>query len=194
VKITPELIIEVVCNYFQLQVSSVLTTDRDKELVRARQISMYFIKKMFIGLSQAKIGSYFPGKTGNENNKDHATVFHAIKTVNNLKDTDKDYKKYINELTLNFMSGSIEYPKPKQVISEFVLNENNRLKNEVMRLKLNIELLEMEINRLKIDKQKTPKKEFINLINPHPDKKESPFSKIPSCTNKEYTGYREHQL
>ena len=30
--------------------------------------------------------------------KDHATVLHACKTVNNLIDTDKTFRKYISEL------------------------------------------------------------------------------------------------
>jgi len=31
-------------------------------------------------------------------NKDHATVLHACRTVNNLIDTDKRFKTYITEL------------------------------------------------------------------------------------------------
>jgi chromosomal replication initiator protein len=31
-------------------------------------------------------------------NKDHATVLHACKTVNNLADTDKRFKGYISDI------------------------------------------------------------------------------------------------
>ena len=42
---------------------------------------------------------------GKQVNKDHATVLHACKTVNNLIDTDKQFRAFVNDiekkLTLN---------------------------------------------------------------------------------------------
>ena len=71
---------------------------RKREVVFARQIIMYLIKKTSRD-SLAKIGSYF--------GQDHATASHAIKTVNNLVDTDKEiaaridyYIDKINEISL----------------------------------------------------------------------------------------------
>jgi chromosomal replication initiator protein len=51
---------------------------------------MFFSKK-FTKASLASIGARIGGK-------DHATVLHACKTVNNLIDTDKLFKSQINEI------------------------------------------------------------------------------------------------
>ena len=63
---------------------------RKREIVQARQIAMYF-SKSFTKSSLATIGSQIGGK-------DHATVLHACKTVNNLIDTDKRFRCYIDEI------------------------------------------------------------------------------------------------
>jgi len=36
--------------------------------------------------------------------RDHATVLHACKTVDNLKSTDKSFNKYVEELQLKLKS------------------------------------------------------------------------------------------
>ncbi len=51
---------------------------------------MYF-SKLYTNSSLAVIGN----KCGN---KDHATVLHACKTIRNLVDTDKRFKRYVDEL------------------------------------------------------------------------------------------------
>lgn len=63
---------------------------RKREVVQARQIAMYFSKK-YTKCSLATIGSYIGGK-------DHATVLHACKAVENLIETDKQVAKDINEI------------------------------------------------------------------------------------------------
>jgi len=64
---------------------------RKRHIVQARQLAMYFSKKL-TKASLASIGSQI-GK------RDHATVLHACKTVNNLSTTDKQFKKYVEDLT-----------------------------------------------------------------------------------------------
>jgi chromosomal replication initiator protein len=51
---------------------------------------MYFSKSLTKS-SLANIGMHCGGK-------DHATVLHACRTVNNLMDTDKKFRGYIEEL------------------------------------------------------------------------------------------------
>ncbi|HNZ44219.1 MAG TPA: helix-turn-helix domain-containing protein, partial [Bacteroidales bacterium] len=63
---------------------------RKREIVQARQLSMFFAKKL-TKASLASIGMHC-GK------KDHATVLHACRTVNNLIETDKQFKLYVDEL------------------------------------------------------------------------------------------------
>ena len=81
---------KVVCDYFNLQTDAISSKTRKREIVQARQIAMYFAKNM-TKLSLATIGSQIGGK-------DHATVLHACKTVNNLIDTDRQFKGYIDEI------------------------------------------------------------------------------------------------
>ena len=81
---------KVVCEFFNLNPDSITTKTRKREIVQARQIAMYFAKNM-TKLSLATIGPQIGGK-------DHATVLHACKTVNNLIDTDRQFKGYIDEI------------------------------------------------------------------------------------------------
>ncbi|MEA3447175.1 MAG: chromosomal replication initiator protein DnaA [Bacteroidota bacterium] len=89
-EISIDYIQKVVCNYFGLTVDKLNSKTRKREVVQARQIAMYFAKNMTKS-SLAIIGA-------NIGNKDHATVLHACKTVNNLIETNKNFKEYITEI------------------------------------------------------------------------------------------------
>jgi chromosomal replication initiator protein len=80
----------VVCNYFDVPVDSLQSKTRKREIVQARQVAKYFSKTLTKS-SLATIGSQIGGK-------DHATVLHACKTVNNLVETDKQFKNQIEEI------------------------------------------------------------------------------------------------
>ena len=89
-EISIDYIQKVVCNYFNMTVDKLNSKTRKREVVQARQIAMYFAKNM-TKASLASIGASIGGK-------DHATVLHACKTVNNLMDTDKRFKGYIEDI------------------------------------------------------------------------------------------------
>ncbi len=89
-EITIDYITKTVCDYFNLPVDSLGIKTRKRETVQARQIAMYFSKSMTKS-SLATIGSQIGGK-------DHATVLHACRTVANLKDTDKNFKVFLDEI------------------------------------------------------------------------------------------------
>lgn len=89
-EITVEYIQKMVCDYFSIPVEKMQSKTRKREIVQARQLAMYFSKN-YTKSSLAAIGS----KCGN---KDHATVLHACKTVKNLAETDKNFKKYVDEI------------------------------------------------------------------------------------------------
>lgn len=89
-EVSIDYIQKVVSDYFNMPVELMKSKTRKREIVQARQISMYFSKKLTKS-SLASIGLQCGGK-------DHATVLHACKTVNNLLDTDKHFRKYINDL------------------------------------------------------------------------------------------------
>jgi chromosomal replication initiator protein len=89
-EITIEYIQKVVSDYFNIPPDKINSNTRKREIVQARQLAMYF-SKSYTKLSLAAIGS----KLGK---KDHATVLHACKTVKNLSDTDRTFKKHLEEL------------------------------------------------------------------------------------------------
>ena len=89
-EVSIDYIQKVVCDYFELPLELLKSKTRKREVVQARQIAMYFAKSMTKS-SLATIGLHCGGK-------DHATVLHACKTVNNLMDTDKRFKTYIEDL------------------------------------------------------------------------------------------------
>ena len=90
-EVSIDYIQKVVCDYFSLGVDLMKSKTRKREVVQARQIAMYFSKNLTKS-SLANIGMHCGGK-------DHATVLHACRTVNNLMETDKRFKAYIEEIT-----------------------------------------------------------------------------------------------
>ena len=89
-EVSIEYIQKIVCDYFDLPIEMLKSKTRKREVVQARQISMYFSKKMTKS-SLANIGAHCGGK-------DHATVLHACRTVVNLSETDKQFRHYLEEL------------------------------------------------------------------------------------------------
>ncbi len=89
-EVSIDFIQKVICDYFDIPIEIMKSKTRKREIVQCRQLAMYFSKQMTKS-SLAMIGKHC-------GNKDHATVLHACKTVNNLADTDKQFKGYISDL------------------------------------------------------------------------------------------------
>ncbi len=89
-EVTIDYIQKIVCDFYKIPVEQMQGKTRKREIVQARQVSMFFSKNM-TKASLASIGSHIGGK-------DHATVLHACKTVNNLIETDKLFRSQINEI------------------------------------------------------------------------------------------------
>jgi chromosomal replication initiator protein len=90
-EVSIDYIQKVVSDYFQMDVATLQSKTRKRHIVQARQLAMFFAKK-FTKASLASIGSQI-GK------RDHATVLHACKTVDNLTTTDKQFRKYVEDLS-----------------------------------------------------------------------------------------------
>ena len=92
---TPSLIISEVARYHNIPEDTIRGTQRNKGTAEARQIAMYLVRKM-TNLSLPDIGKEF--------SRDHATVIHAVRKVENaladpknpLNDTIKDITSNIN--------------------------------------------------------------------------------------------------
>jgi chromosomal replication initiator protein len=89
-EISIDYIQKIVCDYFDINIDTLNSKTRKREIVQARQLSMFFSKKLTKS-SLAAIGLHC-------GNKDHATVLHACRTVNNLIETDKQFKVYVDEI------------------------------------------------------------------------------------------------
>ncbi len=89
-EISIDYIQKVVCDYFDMPIDLLKSKTRKREIVQARQLAMFFSKKLTKN-SLASIGAQC-------GNKDHATVLHAVRTVQNLSDTDKRFHGYVEDL------------------------------------------------------------------------------------------------
>lgn len=92
--ISIDFIKKTVCEYFNIPLEQLKSKTRKREIVQSRQVAMFFAKS-YTKNSLATIGAQIGGK-------DHATVLHACKTVNNLIETDKRFKRYITDIEKRF--------------------------------------------------------------------------------------------
>lgn len=89
-EITIDAIQKMVCEYYDVAYDKLLQKTRKREIVQARQITM-FLAKAFTKNSLKTIGEHFGGR-------DHTTVIHSCQTVKDLMDTDTMFKESVLEL------------------------------------------------------------------------------------------------
>ncbi len=89
-EISIEYIQKLVCEYFEVPIEMVKSKTRKREIVQARQISMY-LAKSHTKTSLKSIGVFFGGR-------DHSTVIYACQTVEDLIETDKKFKSYVTDI------------------------------------------------------------------------------------------------
>ena len=85
-----DYIMKFVSEYFGVTIEQMKDKTRKREIVVARQVSMYFAKE-YTNMSLKSIGSHF-------GNRDHSTVIHAIQSVNDLMDTDRKFNATMQDL------------------------------------------------------------------------------------------------
>jgi chromosomal replication initiator protein len=89
-EITVEFIQKLVAEHFSLSVQKLQGKTRKRQVVIARQLSMYLAKKM-TNKSLKTIGENFGGR-------DHSTVIYSCKAVQDLLDTDTIFKDTVHDL------------------------------------------------------------------------------------------------
>lgn len=89
-EVTIEHIIEVVCQYLNLDFERFNSTERTREIAQARQIAMY-LSKQHTKAPLTAIGAAIGGRN-------HATVLHSCKAVTNLMETDKNFRRQVEEI------------------------------------------------------------------------------------------------
>jgi len=88
--INVELIQNLVASHFNLNIQELLSPRRSRSLARPRQIAMYLAKQHTTN-SLPDIGRKF-------SNRDHTTVIHAVKKIEELIKKDNDIKQNVLEL------------------------------------------------------------------------------------------------
>ena len=86
-----DLIVDTVCEYFNITRDILLSKSRKRQIVQARQIAMYECRNLIQNCSLSTIGAELGGK-------DHATVLHACTTVQDLMATDKAFRQYVTDI------------------------------------------------------------------------------------------------
>ena len=89
--VTPELVIAVTAEYFDVTPDEVRSPNRSRPLVAARQIAMYLCREL-TDYSLPRIGAYFGGR-------DHSTVIHAAKKVRAEMQQHPSSFEQVRELT-----------------------------------------------------------------------------------------------
>jgi len=100
--VTIENIQKIVCEYFKINTSEMLSQRRSRYLVRPRQIAMYLSKNL-TSKSLPDIGREFSGR-------DHTTVIHSVKTINKLKEREEEMNKSIEKI-----KNKILYKNPNEI-------------------------------------------------------------------------------
>ncbi len=89
-EITVEYLKDIVAQQYGIPVEHLSAASRKRQIVEARQLAM-FLAKHHTKTSLKAIGEKFGGR-------DHSTVIHSCKTVQDLLDTDEKFKEILLEL------------------------------------------------------------------------------------------------
>ncbi len=89
-KVSVNMIQSLVCKFFKISKNEMLSSRRSRYLVRPRQTAIY-LTKILTSKSLPEIGREF-------SNRDHTTVIHSIKTIENLKKNDTELCANIDTL------------------------------------------------------------------------------------------------
>ena len=91
-----EIITEYICKYYNMDASVLYSQSRSRDVVNARNIAMYLIRRM-TNLSLVDIGKKFGGR-------DHSTVLHSLDNVEQKMRSDPAFAEVVKEITTNINS------------------------------------------------------------------------------------------
>lgn len=89
-EITIDDIIEVVCEHYGVKLSDLQSKRRQKSIALPRQVCMFLTRKQ-TRYSLEEVGGYFGGR-------DHTTVMHAVKTVDQKRKQDPEFDRILRAL------------------------------------------------------------------------------------------------
>ena len=95
-QVSVENIQKITAEYYNIKMSDILSKRRSRSVARPRQMAMFLAKEL-TNYSLPEIGESFGGR-------DHTTVIHACKKINELRafnlDIEEDYRKLLRVLTI----------------------------------------------------------------------------------------------
>ncbi|WP_353933235.1 chromosomal replication initiator protein DnaA [Okeanomitos corallinicola TIOX110] len=91
VDVTPEVILNVISDFFKLPIADLKSNSRRREISWARQIGMYLMRQN-TGLSLPRIGEEFGGK-------DHTTVMYSCDKITQLQEKDPTLVQTLQQLS-----------------------------------------------------------------------------------------------
>lgn len=124
-----EILINISCSLRNVSKKSLLSSTRKREVVKSRHECMYIIDKYKI-MNKNNNGILF--------NRDRTSVYHAIKAINNLLETDKYYKSQFEFICNEFEKKSNIFSNKKYIkknINDKLILLYTRFINKLMRCK-----------------------------------------------------------
>ncbi len=95
-QMSPDEVLVLVARYFELSLDDLISPSRKREIVQARQVTMYLLRSE-LQLSFANIGALFGGR-------DHATVMHSVEKIERLVQSDDAVQSAVESLRSRIVS------------------------------------------------------------------------------------------
>ena len=89
-KVTAEMIMQAVSEYYNVTLSELIGPTRKREITVPRQVAIYLTREM-TGMSLPQIGEVFGGR-------DHTTIMHSCKVMENAINRDSSMKNLVNTI------------------------------------------------------------------------------------------------
>lgn len=89
IRMTPQRIINIICNYFGVSDNDVKSKDRRREFTEPRHISWHFLTTK-AGMYQRQVGELF--------DRDHATILHGARCVTDRMSVDSRFRDIVAEI------------------------------------------------------------------------------------------------
>lgn len=103
-RLTPDEVIDIVCEHFNLQRAKVCGKPRYRYIVEARMIAAYLLRSdRHLNLSLSQIGDLLGGR-------DHSTVMHSVKQIDNLMSVIPEMEQRVREVFIK-VYGNLNYFK-----------------------------------------------------------------------------------
>lgn len=90
-EITPDLIIDTVCEHFHITLDQITSSNRSQNIAKPRMIVMYLCKTLLSNMTLKEIGSYLGGKN-------HTTVMHGYENIKEEIEKNESFKNTIDIL------------------------------------------------------------------------------------------------